>query len=152
MGIITYLNLINGIENKDTIKIIGKIDLSILAEKTGYSLCYSLPLVERMILEIFKLVPDSDVEHYEQGVMRTPISIIKKHKNILPDNTISIIEDIYGDDGIRNMCFHVNNTLPINIPMESFDKINFLIMQLLSILRDKIKENSGFRVEDIEFL
>lgn len=146
----TYLDFIKAIQNNDTIKLIGDIDVDLLRLNKIESLNYSFPLIERMILEIYKLVPESDVEHYEQGVMKTPISIIDNNIEVLPENTVNIIKRIYGDDGIRNKLFHVKSEV-IHIEV-SFEEINYLIMQLLSILRDKINENKGFAIKDITYL
>lgn len=146
----TYLDFIKAIQNNDTIKLIGDIDVDLLRLNKIESLNYSFPLIERMILEIYKLVPESDVEHYEQGVMKTPISIIDNNIEFLPENTVNIIKRIYGDDGIRNKLFHVKSEV-INIEV-SFEETNYLIMQLLSILRDKINENKGFAIKDIAYL
>ena len=82
--------------------------------------------------------------------MKTPISIIDNNVEVLPENTVNIIKRIYGDDGIRNKLFHVKSEI-INIEV-SFEEINYLIMQLLSILRDKINENKGFTINDIAYL
>lgn len=146
----TYLDFIKAIQNNDTIKLIGDIDVDLLRLNKIESLNYSFPLIERMILEIYKLVPESDVEHYEQGVMKTPISIIDNNIEVLPENIVNIIKRIYGDDGIRNKLFHVKSEV-INIEV-SFEETNYLIMQLLSILRDKINENKGFAIKDIAYL
>lgn len=147
---LTYLDFIKAIQNSDTINLIGDIDVDLLKLNKIESLNYSFPLIERMILEIYKLVPESDVEHYEQGIMKTPISIIDNNIEVLPENTINIIKRIYGDDGIRNKLFHVKSEV-INIEV-FFEEINYLIMQLLSILRDKINENKGFTIKDIAYL
>lgn len=150
MGKITYLDLIKAIQNSNTIKLIGEIDIDLLKSNKIESLNYSFPLIERMVLEIYKLVPESDVEHHGQGIMRTPTSIIDNNIKVLPQNTINIIKKIYGDDGIRNKLFHVKSEI-INIEV-SFKEINYLIMQLLSILRDKINQSNGFTIKDIDHL
>ncbi len=150
MARFTYIDLIKAIQNEETASLIGKIDIDVLKNNSIMSLYYSLPLIERMILEIYKLIPESDVEHYEQGVMKTPISIIDNNIEVLPVNTVDIIKRIYGDDGVRNKLFHIKSG---EIKFEiSFEEINFLIMQLLSILRDKIDESNGFEIKDIEHL
>ena len=91
MGKFTYLDFIRAIQNNDTIQLIGKIDINLLKSNKVESLNYSFPLIERMILEIYKLVPESDVEHYEQGIMKTPISIIDNNVEVLPENTVKSI-------------------------------------------------------------
>ncbi len=150
MGKFTYLDFVRAMQNDDTIKLIGEIDIDFLKSNMVESLNYSFPLIERMILEIYKLVPESDVEHYEQGIMKTPISIIGNNFEVLPENTINIIKRIYGDGGIRNKLFHVKSEI-IDVEV-SFQEINFLIMQLLSILIDKINENKGFIIKNISYL
>lgn len=150
MGKFTYLDFVKVIQNDDTIKLIGKIDIDFLKSNKVETLNYSFPLIERMILEIHKLVPESDVEHYEQGIMKTPISIIDNNFEVLPESTIIIIKKLYGDDGIRNKLFHVKSEI-VDIEV-SFSEINYLIMQLLSILRDKVNENKGFVIKDISYL
>ena len=122
MGKFTYLDFIRAMQNNDTIQLIGEIDINLLKSNKVESLNYSFPLIERMILEIYKLVPESDVEHYEQGIMKTPISIIDNNVEVLPANTVNIIKRIYGDDGIRNKLFHVKSEI-INIEV-SFEEVN----------------------------
>ena len=90
---LTYLDFIKAIQNSDTINLIGDIDVDLLKLNKIESLNYSFPLIERMILEIYKLVPESDVEHYEQGIMKTPISIIDNNIEVLPENTINITKE-----------------------------------------------------------
>jgi hypothetical protein len=147
---INYLDLISAIQNQETIKIIGAIDTNILNTQVIESLYYSLPLIERMVLEIYKLVPEADVEHYEQGTMKTISSIIENNIQVIPENTISLIKDIYGEDGIRNKLLH-NKSETISIEV-SFEKINFIIMQLLSILKEKLNESSIFELRNITYL
>lgn len=152
MARFSYVDLISAIENEDTIKIIGKIDVRILNEPIVENLYYAFPLIERMILEIYKQIPDADVEHYEQGIMKTPISIINNNSSIevLPENAINIIVKYYDGDCLRNKIMHVKNET-INI-MVSIDELNYLIMQLLSILKRLLKENDKMQFEDIEYL
>ncbi len=150
MDKITYIDLIRAVQSSNTIKIVGKIDTDLLEKEGIPSLYYSIPLIEKLILEIYKLIPESDVEHNEQGIMRTPDGILNINKNVLPDKTTEYIEEIFGESGIRNKLFHVV-TNPKNIKV-SFQKIDFLIMQLLSILNKKITEYNGFELNDIEFL
>ena len=87
----SYVDLICDIENEQTKNVIGKIDKEILNSEIIESLYYIFPLVERMILEIYKLIPDADVEHYEPGIMKTPIAIIENNKtNLLPEDIVTL--------------------------------------------------------------
>lgn len=148
MARFSYVDLISVVEDEETINVIGKIDLDILNTQIVESLYYMFPLIERLVLEIYKLIPDADVEHYEQGIMKTLLSIIKNNKMyVIPDKTIEILVKYYDDDCLRNELFHIQKDV-INISV-SFDELNFVIMQLLSILKRLLKENDCNDFEDI---
>lgn len=146
MDKMSYTDFIKCYQNDDTIKTVGTIDVEFLKSNKVESLYYSFPLIERMVLEIYKLVPETDVEHLDQGVMKTIMSIIEGNReyNILPIYIIKIIEKYFGDTGERNKLFHIREET-INIEV-SFREINFLIMKLLKILKDKLND-----IDKIEF-
>ena len=147
----SYVDRISDIENEQTKNVIGKIDKEILNSEIIESLYYIFPLVERMILEIYKLIPDADVEHYEQGIMKTPIAIIENNKtNLLPEDIVTLIKKYYGDDGLRNELLHIQKEIfEVSV---SFDELTYLIANLLSILKELLKENSSNNFDDIELL
>jgi len=61
-----------------------------------------------------------------------------------------ILNKYYGDDGLRNQLLHPNkDIIDINV---SFDEINYIIMQLMSILKRLLKENINYEFKDIESL
>ena len=152
-----FAQCIKSEQNEDTIKIIGEIDTDILEKRNSIeALYYALPFIERMILEIFKLVPGSDIEYYQQGIMRTPIEIINKNNNndnndkIIPDKIVNIIEKYFKEDGIRNKIFHVED---VNVVIEGyFTDITYLIMELLQILKNRISMYKEFEIKLIEKL
>ena len=151
MAKFTYTDLIKAIQDKSTIKVIGQIDIKLLNSGNEKSLYYSFPLIERMILEIYKLIPESDVEQYQQGIMKTMISIIKSNDKILPEKSLEMIKYYYGGENcLRNKLFHPK-TKSITIKI-NFNEINYLIMQLLSILKDNLKENNVYEFKDIKHL
>lgn len=151
MARFTYLDFVKALQDDNTKNIIGEIDTDFLNFGTVESLYYSFPLIERMVLEIYKLVPDADVEHYEQGIMKTLLSIIQNNKaEVLPEQTIQILNKYYVDDGLRNQLLHPNNDI-IDIKV-SFDEINYIIMQLMFILKRLLKENINYEFKDIESL
>ena len=135
----SYEQLIKAIENKNTEDLIGKIDIDVIKQNIIESLYYEFPLIERIVLEIYKLLPLSDVEYYQQGTMRTILAIINKDSNdYLPEELIVILQKYYGDKGLRNKLFHVEDDIGIiNVSSKelNFDELKFAIMQLLSILR-----------------
>lgn len=137
---ISYIDLIKGIENEKTKELIGKIDCDTLFETNGDNLLYIFPLIERMVLEIYKLNPESNVEDFKQGIMKTTNSIFESNNELemLPDNLIELIKSYFEEDGIRNKIFHVNydsSDLLIN-----YNELQYIIMHLLCILRDNLNE------------
>ena len=138
MARFTYIDLISAIDSEETQNIIGKIDVNTLRLEDIESLYYIFPLIERIILEIYKLVPDADVEHYEQGIMKTVLSIIDRNieLDVLPENLINIIKKYYDGDCPRNRLFHVKNP-NVNISV-SFNELHYVIMHLLFILKRQI--------------
>lgn len=147
----SYVDIIAAIEDEQTIQVIGKIDKDILNAQIVESLYYIFPLIERIVLEIYKLIPDADIEHYQQGVRKTLLSIINNNrKDILPSNIIATLQKYYDDDGLRNELFHVTgDTFEYSV---SFDELNYLIMHLLSILKRLLNDNVICGFEDIELL
>lgn len=148
----TYLDLIKAIEDEQTINIVGNIDTDFLSNKIVENLYYSFPLIERLILEIYKQIPDADVEQYEQGTSKTILSIINHNKvDIIPEYIKNLIYKYYdGDDSLRNQLFHPKEDV-VNINV-SFEEINYIIMQLLSILKKLLKENDNYYFKEIEYL
>lgn len=153
---VDYEMLISAIENDDTKKLIGKLDIDVIKREDVESLYYEFPLIERIVLEIYKLLPLSDVEYYEQGTMRTIIEIINKDSNqFFPDNLIMILRKYFGDTGLRNRLFHVKDDIgTVNITKEELDfkEIKFVIMQLLSILRDTFSKYDSNKLGNIRLI
>ena len=147
-----YTDLIKAIENEKTIKLVGKIDVDILSEYKIENLYYVFPLIERMILELFKLFPNSDVEHYEQGTMKTMISLLEKndHLEIIPLDVKELIKRYYADECPRNTLFHIKEEEPKLII--SFEELNYLIMILLSLLKKRMNITDALTFEPIEKL
>ena len=147
-----YIAFIKYFENDETKRVIGQIDVEILHEEKVECLYYIFPLIEKMILEIFKLVPESDVEYIEQGIMKTPISIIENNDSskVLPSYIIDIIKKYYKEDGLRNKLLHIGNAeITVNV---SFNELLYLISNLLIILKNKLEEYTNFSFEDIKIL
>ena len=155
MSKIKSIKFIKAFENDLTIKKLGKIDLDVINDNSIYSLFYKFPLIERMILEIYKAIPGANIEMYEQGVMKSINSIINNNPDIdilLPDikNLISIYfsED---DNSPRNILFHPSVDDEINIKV-SFEEINFIIANLLGLLSHVYKEFGISSLNKIEHI
>lgn len=147
-----HIAFIKYFENEETERVIGQIDIDMLYKEKVECLYYIFPLIEKMILEIFKLVPESDVEYIEQGIMKTPISIIENNNsyNILPSHIIDIIKKYFKEDGARNKIFHIGDgEVTVNV---SFDELLYLIANLLIILKNKLEEYTNFLFKDIKML
>lgn len=152
MDKLLYVDFIEIYENTETITLIGKLDTKFLKKNRIETLYYSFPLIERMILEIYKLVPEADIEHYEQGIMRTIMSIIENNMKleVLPIYIVEIIEKYFGEEGIRNTLFHTKEE---NLSIEvNFEEINFLIMKLLLILKKILTNYTSFDFNKIEYI
>lgn len=152
MDKLLYVDFIEIYENNETIKLIGKIDTKFLKQNRIETLYYSFPLIERMVLEIYKLVPGSDIEHYEQGIMRTIMAMIENNKelDVLPKYIIEIIEKYFGEYGIRNKLFHIKEkSLTIEV---NFKEISFLIMKLLVLLKKHTNDYVSVNFSKIEYL
>lgn len=151
---ITYEMIIKAVENDETINLVGKIDIEAIKKNSIESLYYLFPLIERVVLEIYKLLPLSDVEFYQQGTMRTIMEMINKDSNnYFPDNLISILQKYFADDGLRNKLFHVKDdigTISIDQKELDFEEIKFALMQLISILRDTCRHYTIEKIGTIE--
>ena len=147
----TYSRIINEYQNADTRKLIGDIDIETLFLTEPESLYYSLPLIERIVLEIYKLVPEADIEFYNQGRMNTIMPMVEKNKklNVIPNSIIEMLLEIYKEDGISNTIFHPSENSQYTISV-SFEKINVIILELLKILNNKLEECDNYNVEKIE--
>lgn len=153
---ISYEMIIKAIENNDTESLIGSIDLEVIKKEIIQSLYYELPLIERLVLEICKLLPLSDVECYKQGTMRTPIEMLNKGLDkYLPYKLIDLLHKYFAENGLRNKLFHtVDDIGNVTIkPNElDFQEIKFMIMQLTSILKNKCGKYSVDSLGKIELL
>lgn len=138
---ITYIDMIKAIEDESTEKIIGKIKIGLLNVNVAKNLYYIFPLIERMVLEIYKLVPGANIEQYEKRTMKTINSILERNKDldIIPIELSKIIQDYFKDTGLRNKLFHVNLKKQVTFKI-NVDEINYIIMHLLSILK-KLDQN-----------
>ncbi len=144
-----FIKCIDNLQNDKTIDLIGEIDTTLLNSNRIESVYYSFPLMERMVVEIYKLVPESDIEYHDQGKIRTIDSILDCNDNqIISQQIVDLIKRLFGEEGPRNKIFHVKEK---NIQEEvSFNQINFIIMCLLKTLKDLIEKYEGYSFKEIE--
>lgn len=153
---ISYEMIISAIESDDTRELIGSIDVDAISKNNVQSLFYEFPLIERIVLEIYKLLPLSDVEYYQQGTMRTILEIINKDShNYFPSNLISILQKYYKENGLRNKLLHVKDdigTVKIRNDEIDYEELKLAIMQLVSILRDTCNKYTIEKIGTIEII
>lgn len=142
-------------EDDVTIKKIGKIDLEAIKDDSFYSLYYKFPLIERIILEIYKAIPGANIEMYEQGTMKTINSIINNNPDIdiLLPNLKNLISNYFSedDDAPRNIIFHPAFDDKIQVTV-NFEEINYIIASLLGLLKHVCKEYGISNLNKIEHI
>lgn len=124
-------------ENKTTISKLGKIDMEVIEDDSYESLYYKFPLVERLVLEIYKCVPGTNIEMYEQGTMKTINSIINNNSSfdLLPEDLLCKINKYFNenDNSPRNKLFHTLGEEYFEVIVD-FNEVNYIIAQLLALL------------------
>lgn len=142
-------------ESEITISKIGKIDMEVIEDKSYYSLYYKFPLIERLVLEIYRSVPGTNIEKYEQGTMKTINSIIKSNSalELIPQNIIEKINVYFNekDDSPRNVVFHEWGENEKKVVV-NFEEINYIISNLLALLNHMSKEYNLATLKKIEAL
>ncbi len=157
MDRVKFIDSIENQQNDKTIELIGKIDTEVLESNKIQSVYYSFPLIERMVLEIYKLIPESNVEYFDQGTMRTVMQMIEENNNyndkmIIPQKTLDSIIEIFKEDGIRNKIFHVSEVnVKVEIPLIRIEKmVIIIIMSLLEVLKGLLEKYDQYRFRKIE--
>lgn len=142
-----FVHRIKQVENDDIKEIFGKIDVDHINLHSLGSLYYLFPLIERIIVEIFDLIPEANIEVSNQGTYKTVLEIIK-------DNTIfdadinSLLREYYSDNGIRNTIIHNNkNNFPISV---TFEELYYLLVYLLEKYIELAEKYNAFIFKPIE--
>ena len=150
---INFIELIKSLENSQTIELIGEINIESLKNMDVDDLLYIFPLIERVIVEIYKLVPGAIIENNEQGIMKTITQIIKDNesKSIfkIPKELKELIFKYYNDDNsLRNLLFHATDEV-ITVEYNKVE-INCIIVSLLKLLNEQIKQYDINTLKKIE--
>lgn len=149
-----FKKLVQKYQNSETEKIIGKIDIDLLTSGNLRLLNYAFPLIERIVIEIFKLIPDSHVEKYEQGILKTIIAVIDYNNkdNVIPKEIEEKIRLYFEGECLRNTLFHPNDEEYIDIKSDCNKDMYYIIVNLLIVLNELIKKYSDFDFKDIEYI
>ena len=135
--------------------IFGLIDVDFICSKTIESLFYTIPLIERMFLEVLKCIPDADIEQLTQGKMRSINSLLDNNdvRSIFDDKVIAIIEKYYKDNGeeksLRNKLFDIDESSSYKVTVV-FEELYYLIISLFTQLKEKSEEYKNYRFIPIE--
>ncbi len=139
-------------EMKNTI---GIIDLQVLESRTIDSLYYIFPLIERLVIEILKYKPDSNIEFYKQGKYRTLNSILEVEENhkYFDSNLVNLIKKYYEEDGLRNRIMHYkgdNN----NISLTTIDLLStkVIVVKLLKLYNLTLKQYDSMELNEITLI
>ena len=141
-------------ESEETKSVINSIDVDFLTSGNIKLLNYAFPLIEKMVIEIFKLLPDSNVEKYEQGTMKTIMAVIEENNQeyIIPKDVEEKISKYFKEECLRNTLFHPSDEVEIKIDDTCILDVLWIIAELLKILNELLKKYSNFEFNDIEYL
>lgn len=148
-----YIKKIKELENEHTISLIGNISVESLEIMDVDELLYIFPLIERIVIEIYKLVPGTIVEVNEQGTMNTIIQILEKNSiKVLPQDIEELIYYYYRDKdekekALRNLLFHVEED--VTSIKYNKDDIRYMVMMLLEILNAQIR---NFDIKNLKLI
>ena len=150
---INYIGVIKALENIQITELLGKIHVDSFENMDADELLYIFPLIERIIIEIYKLIPGSIVEINTQGTMKTITSIIRCNEDInvfvIPQDVKETILKYYdGDDSLRNLLFHAHEEI-IEVEYCKNDII-WLVAKLLELLNIHIKQYDISSLKKIE--
>lgn len=150
-----YIKDIKDEINDNITRTIGDIDIDILNSNEISAAYYIFPLIERLVLEIYKLLPLVDIEYYQQGTMRTILSMIEKNDiHIFSEELNELLYKYYDEYGVRNILLHVKDTdgiVKFNSDKYNIIELQYMIFELLQILNSfKHKfEEKDFYVDNL---
>ncbi len=133
---------------------IGDIDVNMIEDRTEKSLYYLFPLIERIIVEILKYKPDTDIEFSEQGTYRTLNSILSVNKNAkyFDNDLVVLIKEYYSENGLRNQMMHFRGQDNIEISFVDLLEIKVILTKLLKIYKLTLMNIEKILDKDIELL
>lgn len=152
---INYVKTIENLQDEDTIDIIGNIDVKSVELMTTDDLLYVFPLIERIVIEIYKFTLGASIEDNVQGKRRTICAVIEKNETngicILIPNLLEEIDFYFkGEIALRNILFHPKSS-EYSVEYNP-RRIQRLLLNVLIILKYKIKKYNFSDLKEIEEL
>lgn len=152
---INYVKTIESLQDEDTINLIGNIDIKSVELLFTTDLLYVFPLIERIIVEIYKFTLGASIEDNEQGKRKTICAIIEKNEaNGISVLLPSMLEEINfyfkGEEALRNVLFHPKRS-EYSVEYDP-RRIQKLLLNALLILKYKIKKYDFSNLKEIEKL
>lgn len=119
---------------------IGDIDVNMIEDRTEKSLYYLFPLIERIVVEILKYKPDTDIEFSKQGTYRTLNSILSSSKNAkyFDNDLLALIKDYYSENGLRNQILHFRGKDNIEISFVDLLEMKVIVIKLLKLYKSTL--------------
>ena len=133
---------------------IGKVDLIVLEDRTEESLYYLFPLIERLVVEILKYKPDSNIEFYEQGTYRTLNSIleVEENKKYFDKDLVILIKKYYEENGLRNKMLHFRGENNIKLTTIDLLATKVITIKLLKLYNLTLKQFDNTELNEIALL
>lgn len=133
---------------------IGVIDSKELESRSIDSLYYIFPLIERLVVEILKYKPDSNIEFYEQGTYRTLNSILEVEENskYFDVNLVNLIKTYYKDNGLRNKILHFKGESDITLTTIDLLTTKVIVVKLLKLYNLTLKQYDNIELNEITLL
>lgn len=133
---------------------IGIIDSKELESRNVDSLYYIFPLIERLVVEILKYKPDSNIEFYEQGTYRTLNSILEVEENskYFDVNLANLIKTYYKDNGLRNKILHFRGERDITLTIIDLLTTKVIVVKLLKLYNLTLKQYDNIELNEIALL
>ena len=119
---------------------IGDMDANMIEDRTEKSLYYLFPLIERIVVEILKYKPDTDIEFSKQGTYRTLNSILSVDKNAkyFDKDLVALIKQYYSEDGLRNQMLHFRGQDNIEISFVDLLEMKVIVTKLFKMYKSTL--------------
>lgn len=144
-----FKNRIKSMENEETQLLFGKIDVDHICKCSLASLYYLFPLIERIIIEIFNMIPESNVEVLNQGTYKSVNEILDCNENVLDEWATLQLKEYYANDGARNTIFHNKNFFNISFDFEQIGKLLIYLLEKYLKMAENLNNYRFISIEEV---